>query len=70
MWLTLIGLLVGERLMGIPGMILAPVVLHCINIEASAYRPLPCGKWSTEWTGEPTTADARKAPYCLPIRPL
>ena len=43
MWLTLIGLLVGERLMGIPGMILAPVVLHFINVEASAY-PLPGGR--------------------------
>jgi predicted PurR-regulated permease PerM len=41
MWLTLIGLLVGERLMGIPGMVLAPVVLHYIKVEASAYRPLP-----------------------------
>ena len=39
MWLTLMGLLVGERLMGIPGMILAPVVLHYIKVEASAYRP-------------------------------
>ena len=46
MWLTLIGLLVGERLMGIPGMILAPVFLHCINVEASAYRSLPGGGWS------------------------
>jgi predicted PurR-regulated permease PerM len=35
MWLTLIGLIVGERLMGIPGMILAPVVLHYIKTEAS-----------------------------------
>lgn len=35
MWMTLIGLLVGEKLMGIPGMILAPVVLHYIKIEAS-----------------------------------
>lgn len=35
MWLTLIGLLIGERLMGIPGMILAPVVLHYIKVEAS-----------------------------------
>ena len=41
MWLTLIGLLVGERLMGIPGMILAPVVLHYIKVEASAYRHSP-----------------------------
>ena len=41
MWLTLIGLLVGERLMGIPGMILAPVVLHYIKVEVSAYRALP-----------------------------
>ena len=40
MWLTLIGLLVGERLMGIPGMVLAPVVLHYIRVEVSAYRPL------------------------------
>jgi predicted PurR-regulated permease PerM len=35
MWLTLIGLLIGERLMGISGMILAPVVLHYIKVEAS-----------------------------------
>lgn len=34
MWLTLIGLVVGEKLMGIPGMILAPVVLHYIKVEA------------------------------------
>ena len=34
-WLTLVGLLVGERLMGIPGMILAPVVLNYIKLEAS-----------------------------------
>lgn len=40
-WLTLIGLLLGERLMGIPGMILAPVLLHYIKIEASACQPLP-----------------------------
>jgi len=37
-WLTLIGLVVGERLMGIPGMILAPVVLYYIRFEASQYR--------------------------------
>jgi predicted PurR-regulated permease PerM len=35
MWLTLVGLLLGEKLMGIPGMILAPVVLHYIKVEAS-----------------------------------
>ena len=35
MWLTLIGLIVGERLMGIPGMILAPVLLHYVKSEAS-----------------------------------
>ena len=35
MWLTLLGLLLGEKLMGIPGMILAPVVLHYIKVEAS-----------------------------------
>ncbi|MEO6034424.1 MAG: AI-2E family transporter, partial [Verrucomicrobiota bacterium] len=35
MWLTLIGIVLGEKLMGIPGMILAPVVLHYIKLEAS-----------------------------------
>jgi len=38
MWLTLIGLIVGERLMGIPGMIFAPVVLHYLKVEASRAR--------------------------------
>jgi predicted PurR-regulated permease PerM len=38
MWLTLIGLVIGERLMGIPGMILAPAILHYIKLEASAYH--------------------------------
>lgn len=33
MWLTLIGLIVGEQLMGIPGMILAPVVLNYVKQE-------------------------------------
>lgn len=32
-WLTLIGLIIGERLMGIPGLILAPVVLNYIRVE-------------------------------------
>lgn len=36
LWLTLLGLLLGERLMGLPGMILAPVVLHYLKVEASA----------------------------------
>jgi predicted PurR-regulated permease PerM len=38
MWLTLFGLIIGERLMGIPGMILAPVVLHYIRVEATRSR--------------------------------
>ncbi len=38
MWLTLLGLVIGERLMGIPGMILAPAVLHYIKVEASRDR--------------------------------
>lgn len=35
-WLTLLGLILGERLMGIPGMILAPVLLHFIKVEVSS----------------------------------
>lgn len=34
-WLTLLGLIIGERLLGIPGMILAPVVLNYVKMEAS-----------------------------------
>jgi len=33
MWMTLLAVLIGEQLMGIPGMILAPVVLSFIKIE-------------------------------------
>jgi predicted PurR-regulated permease PerM len=32
-WLTLLALILGERLMGIPGMILAPVVLNYLKME-------------------------------------
>src|SRR5262249_39787067 len=38
MWLTLVGLVLGEKLMGIPGLILAPVVLHYIKMESSRNR--------------------------------
>jgi predicted PurR-regulated permease PerM len=34
-WLTLLGIILGERLMGVPGIILAPVVLHFIKVESS-----------------------------------
>jgi predicted PurR-regulated permease PerM len=32
-WLTLIALIIGERLMGIPGLILAPVVLNYVRVD-------------------------------------
>jgi len=32
-WLTLLALIIGERLMGIPGMVLAPVVLNYLRLE-------------------------------------
>jgi predicted PurR-regulated permease PerM len=35
LWLTLLALVLGEKLMGIPGMILAPVVLNYVRVEAS-----------------------------------
>lgn len=34
-WLTLFGLIVGEKIMGIPGMILSPVVLNYLRVEMS-----------------------------------
>ncbi|HTL18957.1 MAG TPA: AI-2E family transporter [Patescibacteria group bacterium] len=39
LWLTLLALVVGERLLGVPGMILAPVILNYIKLEASAIKP-------------------------------
>jgi predicted PurR-regulated permease PerM len=38
-WLTLLALIIGERCMGIPGMILAPVVLNYIKVETSRLPP-------------------------------
>ena len=38
MWLTLVGLVVGERLAGVAGMVLAPVILHYIRVEATACK--------------------------------
>lgn len=37
MWLNLLALILGERLMGIPGLILAPVVLNFVKVEGSKY---------------------------------
>jgi predicted PurR-regulated permease PerM len=39
-WLTLLGLILGERLMGIPGMIIAPVVLNFIKNESTQIEVL------------------------------
>jgi predicted PurR-regulated permease PerM len=47
-WLTLLGLIVGERLLGLPGMILAPVVLNYIKVEASHVRPAQTNTEETE----------------------
>src|SRR5205823_10721624 len=38
-WLTLLALVLGERLMGIPGMVLAPVILNYIKMETSRLQP-------------------------------
>ncbi len=35
MWMTLLALIIGEKLAGIPGMILAPVILHYAKVETS-----------------------------------
>jgi predicted PurR-regulated permease PerM len=52
MWLTLLALLLGERLLGIPWIILAPVVLSFLKVQASKFevtdqaqprRPVPAG---------------------------
>jgi len=40
-WLTLIGLIIGEAIMGIPGMVLAPVVLNYLRVEMSRIEVKP-----------------------------
>ena len=44
MWLMLLALIIGERLMGIPGIILAPVVLSFIKVEMTKYEVGPGGE--------------------------
>lgn len=51
-WLTLLGLVLGERLMGIPGMILAPAVLYWLKQETSR---LPADE------SEPASVEPRNA---------
>jgi predicted PurR-regulated permease PerM len=58
LWLTLIGLIVGERILGIPGIILAPVVLNYIRVEASAVPAAPVAEAETET--EPELAERSK----------
>ena len=40
-WLTLIALIIGEKLMGIPGMVLAPVVLNYVRVEMLTVEVTP-----------------------------
>ena len=40
-WLTLIGLIIGQAVMGIPGMVLAPVVLNYLRVELSKIELKP-----------------------------
>ena len=54
MWLTLVGIVLGEKLMGIPGMILAPVVLHYIKLEASRNKVVD------ESTAQPVASEPLK----------
>jgi predicted PurR-regulated permease PerM len=53
MWLILLGLVLGEKLMGIPGMILAPVVLHYVKVEAMQRK-------SSDLTGAPFAGGDKK----------
>ena len=61
MWLTLLGLVLGEKLMGIPGMILAPVVLHYIKVEASRSKV-------SEAVSTPEPPASTRKPEAAPIR--
>lgn len=52
-WLTLFGLIVGEKLMGVPGMILSPVVLNYLRIEMSKVEVGPPIAASNQITIDP-----------------
>lgn len=41
MWLTLLSLILGERLLGIAGIILAPVILNFVKVEATRVKGTP-----------------------------
>lgn len=57
MWLTLLALVLGERLMGIAGMILAPVVLHYIKTEASKVKIVQRRKQESDEMSEEMDVD-------------
>jgi predicted PurR-regulated permease PerM len=52
-WLTLFGLIVGEKLMGVPGMILSPVVLNYLRVEMSKIEVTPAVAASDHMTVDP-----------------
>ncbi|HSV61920.1 MAG TPA: hypothetical protein VLH83_01130, partial [Chthoniobacterales bacterium] len=56
-WLTLIGLIVGEKLMGVPGMILSPVILNYLRVEMSK---IECGS-PVPHSGQPTVERIERA---------
>lgn len=53
LWLTLFGLIVGEKLMGVPGMILSPVVLNYLRVEMSKMEVAPPVAVSKDITVDP-----------------
>jgi predicted PurR-regulated permease PerM len=53
-WLTLFGLIVGEKLMGVPGMILSPVVLNYLRVEMSKVEVAPSEAASSHITVAPS----------------
>ena len=55
MWLTLLTLVVAERIMGIPGIILAPVVLDYLRSETSR---IPAPAYTSESPEGPSTTSA------------
>lgn len=42
-WITLLALIIGERLMGVPGMVLAPVLLNYLRLEMAKIEVAPFG---------------------------
>ena len=57
-WLTMLGLIIGEKILGIPGMILAPVILYYLKLETGC---IPASLKASTDSSPQGTAESKSA---------